>query len=35
MAQDLIGPENLRGLTLLVAGALIAISGRLAPFQTC
>lgn len=35
MAQDVSGHENHGGLTLLVAGALIAISGRLAPCQTC
>ena len=35
MAQDVIGHENNGGFTLLVAGALIAISGQLAPSQTC
>src|SRR6266702_2510442 len=35
MAQDISGHENHGGFTLLVAGALIAISGRLAPCQTC
>ena len=35
MAQDVSGHENHRGLTLLAAGVLIAISGRITPCQTC
>ena len=34
MVQSVSGYKNHDGFTLLVAGALIAISGRLAPCQT-